>query len=246
MQKAKQLAEFSESLRNADDPFGVLQSQLARLGVNGFFYGFSQSLRDRAGQLLPSDMFAKHTYGDEWDLHVGSSAVETIDPSVQTMLDGQKVVDWSIHDYHYDLMTSEQRSVIEVEHDLGMRHGASLVLELGQGRFAGMGLWFGDAKSAEDFGRQWAVKGDTLTAMCQTFDSWMRAERPNMLIGLTPRELDCLAWLAHGMRPAEICHKLDITVKTFDKHIGSARQKLNAGTRDQAVVRAVLFGLLDV
>jgi DNA-binding CsgD family transcriptional regulator len=61
---------------------------------------------------------------------------------------------------------------------------------------------------------------------------------------LTPRERDCLAWLAIGLRHDRIAEKLGITRPTVELHLANARRKLDAKTREQALARAVVLGLL--
>ncbi|AOZ71013.1 hypothetical protein LPB142_10475 [Rhodobacter xanthinilyticus] len=63
-------------------------------------------------------------------------------------------------------------------------------------------------------------------------------------MGLTPRELDCLSYLAAGLRPAEICFRLGISEKTFEKHIARAKDRLRARTRDQAVAKALILNIV--
>jgi DNA-binding CsgD family transcriptional regulator len=74
----------------------------------------------------------------------------------------------------------------------------------------------------------------------------VREEMPNIFIQLTVRERDCLSWIARGLRPAEICWRLKISEKTFEKHISSAKLKLKSRTRDQALAKAVLLDLLQL
>ncbi|MFK7881451.1 helix-turn-helix transcriptional regulator, partial [Roseobacter sp.] len=57
---------------------------------------------------------------------------------------------------------------------------------------------------------------------------------------LSPREAECLLWLAKGDRNAEIARRLGVNSKTVDFHLAGARQKLNAKTSTEAVVIAVI------
>jgi DNA-binding CsgD family transcriptional regulator len=61
---------------------------------------------------------------------------------------------------------------------------------------------------------------------------------------LTPRERECLTWLAIGLRHDRIAEKLGITRPTVELHLANARRKLDARTREQALARAVALGLL--
>jgi len=72
------------------------------------------------------------------------------------------------------------------------------------------------------------------------------AAPPTEKIRLSPRERECLTWLASGLRHDRIAEKLGITVPTVELHLANARRRLGARTREQALARAVALGLLDL
>ena len=57
---------------------------------------------------------------------------------------------------------------------------------------------------------------------------------------LTPRERECLQFVATGLRVTEIAHRLALSEKTVDLHLANARRRLGARTRDEAVARALI------
>ncbi len=61
---------------------------------------------------------------------------------------------------------------------------------------------------------------------------------------ITMREKDCLRLLACGLRVRDLSVKLGISPKTVEKHVASARVKLGAATREQAVAIAIRDGLI--
>jgi DNA-binding CsgD family transcriptional regulator len=62
---------------------------------------------------------------------------------------------------------------------------------------------------------------------------------------LTLREIECLEWLGRGLRVEGIGSKLGIASTTVVTHLGGARKKLRAATREQALVLALRDGLID-
>ena len=64
------------------------------------------------------------------------------------------------------------------------------------------------------------------------------------LLGFTPRQREVLALMVDGLSKAEIANQLGITVGTAGNHIGRIISKLQVKTRDEAVERAVRFGLV--
>lgn len=61
---------------------------------------------------------------------------------------------------------------------------------------------------------------------------------------LTSREHDCLAFIADGLRTADIAYRLGIAGTTVEMHLRGARKRLGADTRDQAVAIAVRRNLI--
>lgn len=62
--------------------------------------------------------------------------------------------------------------------------------------------------------------------------------------GITPREIDCIAWTAEGKTAWEIGQILSITERTVTAHLTSAMERLGATNRSHAVAIAVRIGLI--
>lgn len=60
-------------------------------------------------------------------------------------------------------------------------------------------------------------------------------------LGLSPRERDCLVYVAQGKSDWEIGVILGVSKTTAHTHIENAKRKLDCRTRTQAVVR--LYGI---
>jgi DNA-binding CsgD family transcriptional regulator len=61
---------------------------------------------------------------------------------------------------------------------------------------------------------------------------------------LSPREQDCLAWVARGASSKFAARQLGLSSHTVDEHVRSAMAKLGTTTRAEAVTRALSQGLL--
>lgn len=73
--------------------------------------------------------------------------------------------------------------------------------------------------------------------------SWYDLRERNYSI--TSRERDVLKWLASGLRNERIAERMGISVPTVNFHVISAKRKLDAKTREQAVAIAIYSGLID-
>ncbi len=63
-------------------------------------------------------------------------------------------------------------------------------------------------------------------------------------VKLSRRERDCLQWAALGRSTKEIADIMHLTDHTVDEYFASARRKLRATNRSQAVVRAYWLGMI--
>ncbi|MCT4535865.1 LuxR family transcriptional regulator [Halodesulfovibrio sp.] len=65
-------------------------------------------------------------------------------------------------------------------------------------------------------------------------------------VPLTPRQQECLTWLACGLTSHQIADKIGISYHTVKMHIDSAKERLGATTRTQAVAKALAAGLINI
>lgn len=63
---------------------------------------------------------------------------------------------------------------------------------------------------------------------------------------LTPREMEVIEMLAEGLSNKMIAHRLDISEHTAKFHVNSILAKLHAGTRTEAMMRAIRLGLIKI
>jgi DNA-binding CsgD family transcriptional regulator len=62
-------------------------------------------------------------------------------------------------------------------------------------------------------------------------------------VNLTPREREVLTMLAEGLSLQQISYRLNVKLRTVHIYLARLRERLNAGTREQVVARAVALGL---
>ncbi|HEY9346059.1 MAG TPA: LuxR C-terminal-related transcriptional regulator [Inquilinus sp.] len=62
---------------------------------------------------------------------------------------------------------------------------------------------------------------------------------------VAPREVDCLAWVARGASSKQIARHLGLSMHTVNAYLASARRKLKAGSRSEAVATAPQLGLIE-
>jgi len=67
---------------------------------------------------------------------------------------------------------------------------------------------------------------------------------PAIVQTLSLRERQCLTFLAKGLRLKDIARNFGTKVKTVDKQVSSACDKLGAATKEEAVVIAIRLKLM--
>ncbi|MHB1488033.1 MAG: response regulator transcription factor [Acidimicrobiales bacterium] len=65
-------------------------------------------------------------------------------------------------------------------------------------------------------------------------------------LSVTKREVEVLRLIAQGSSTADVARTLFISPKTVKNHLASIYQKLDAGDRTQAVLRAVRIGIIKI
>lgn len=154
----------------------------------------------------------------------------------------------------YDYLNQEERDLIQEASKTGFTAGASFTMRrMGLGKdFGGWNL--GTSLSRDKFDKLYEEKSDMLRIVAMYMH-----ERLNIQLQkdqeetikyqqqtLSERQVDCLKLLAQGKRIKQIADILSIQPITVDHHIKMARESLQATTREQAIARAILKGLIHV
>ena len=181
-----------------------------------------------------------------WQDAIGDDTRQDNDPSTILLFQGVEQVDWTTLGLAARKLGPDVLQHYEMAQDLGFRCGVSLRLGADHtGRIlSGIGLWYPDHAQATVFRADLARDRDRIGRILQLFDIAVRGDHAALMIGLSVRERDALSYLAAGYRSAEASWKMKISEKTLEKHVANAKHKLNARTRDHAVAKALLMGLI--
>jgi len=90
-----------------------------------------------------------------------------------------------------------------------------------------------------------SVIDPALTAVAARRAAGRIEERP-LDPGLTPREIEVLRLAAGGLTNRGIANRLSISARTVQVHLIHIFQKLDVGSRTEAIVRGLKVGLLDL
>lgn len=245
-----ELSELIEGIRSArslEDAWSVLQTQCCRLGFSMARYGLSTSA-DTSNFKQDVLIVGDQDWGEFGDIYEKENLVR-VDPTVRHCMTSTSILTWCnlADEIDYETLTAPEIRLEELSMDFGLNNGLSIPLRnlSGVGR-GGLTLQGDPNESAERFAKLVAEKSLPLRQMAEAFHCSLH--RPLLLTEdklLSPRERECLLWTACGLQAQQIADKLGTHTKTVEKQLCSARTRLGAYTTTQAVVKAIILGLLD-
>ena len=122
-----------------------------------------------------------------------------------------------------------QYRLVVLEHAVAWYIGLIAIL------FTAVGIWAGKKLT----GRQPVAVDPPATG-----EAFRPREETVEKLGLTPREMEVLELMAHGLSNQEIANRLFVSLNTVKTHTSNVYSKLDAQRRTQAIQKAKLLGLL--
>ena len=95
------------------------------------------------------------------------------------------------------------------------------------------------------FHQLWGSCQDEIITIGSIFDEFNRSHFSDKIYPLSLKQREALTWLSAGLNTYLISKKMNISVSTVEKHIIGARKNLKARNTEQAIVRALMFGLIN-
>ena len=193
------------------------------------------------------EQFVLNGYPDDWRQHYLDKGYTFVDPTVNYARGHVVPTLWD------SLVTAPDNTVAEAKigkimfeeaRDFGLAKGLSVPLH-------GLGCSFGMMSYAARDPRHPIVES-TVQAEAMLLATYVHQTASALLFGprlrdtkpLSARERECLKWAAEGKSSWDIAHLLNITERTVVFHLHNACEKLGVATRQQAVAKAMVLGLL--
>jgi DNA-binding CsgD family transcriptional regulator len=225
---------------------------VARLGFDSFMYGITTS--EHPGRSSPVYMFA--TAPREWSTLYDEKGYIEIDPRLIIASEQSSPAAWDRQLAFKQVATKFHRRLSEFFLDADRfgirsgvawglrdrdRHGVIVCLNstacvFGPAEKANLALNIGDVLAFGTYFHEFFVRNFADRGM------------PSRLRGaaLSAREIEILGMLARGLSSDDIANICDIAPRTVRFHLDTARTKMGALTRDEAVAMAAKAGLIDV
>jgi LuxR family transcriptional regulator, quorum-sensing system regulator BjaR1 len=224
--------EFIEEVERNRDPSSladVFQKFIRKFGMMYYMVG---DPRPPVG--LPRKRVWATTWPEEWLLRFGDRNYVGVDPVVRRMHVSNQPFRWAPDDGKSD----EEGSHILVEaSEYGMASGFAVPI---YGR-DGLSVIVSIGTQDYEIDRRDEVCLHMAAIYLHKALERHRTQSPSPTRGpkLTPRERECLTWVAAGKTAWEISQILNIAEQTVHEYVRNAMNKLHATTRAQAVAAAI-------
>ncbi|MGY8681551.1 LuxR family transcriptional regulator [Bradyrhizobium sp. UFLA05-153] len=178
------------------------------------------------------------TYPNNWVAHYVRSHYERLDPILTRSLENTEPFQWGL-DVPSRPISPAQRRFLEEASEFGIRLGFTVPVHDEDGSVAA--LTFSTDQKRPQFERCIDLNASVLQLMARCFHSQVRRKLLDQLtvdgIVLSPREVECLEWVARGKSAWEIGQILSISHYTVTYYLRSARDKLGVRKVVQAAMR---------
>lgn len=232
MQLTNATFEFIEMLDEKSDVSSLIQAfqvLIGKFGMACFLVGDATQPKVKR-----SDRLWATTWPHDWLERWKSRNYITVDPVLNQLLLRNEIVRWRDARRADDIAG---RRVLDEAGDFGLKDGLTLPVYGRDGLLIGITL----GTDRYDLSRQ----AETCLHMASIyFHSKLEQLRDGQTFRfpeprMTPRERECLSWVAAGKTDWEISQILSIAEQTVHEYVQNALIKLKAATRAQAVATAI-------
>ncbi|CUW48315.1 autoinducer binding domain-containing protein [Novacetimonas hansenii] len=210
------------------------------IGTVGDFYAIMGTMpKYRPGGLRP----ALTNYPRAWINHYLRNNYGRVDPLLQRALRSMSGFEWR----SCDPISGPAVALTHDIFDLGVRNGFTVPIHgpdasifyasFGQRQISPM-LPIRTRMALSMLTSQYHERFRQLTAAVGPAD-----DAPEIL---TPRECECLTWVAHGKTSGDIADILMINENTVNFHLKNAQRKMQCPNRVTTVIRALALGLINL
>ncbi|HEX7027143.1 MAG TPA: LuxR family transcriptional regulator [Gammaproteobacteria bacterium] len=203
------------------------------LGFDLFLYGIKSGVPGKEPDIIS-------TYPSAWRATYDSNQYMLHDPTVSHCVHSFLPLIWSPELYQ----TRSQKEIYEEACDYDIRSGVSIPIrsfqdKLGMISFANGGRM---CKGESQISSQLMPELSLLVAYMH--EAYIRLEQPEETPRLTPRERECLKWIASGKTTWEVSRIMNCSERTVTFHVSNITSKLGVSNRQHAVARAVSLSLI--
>lgn len=244
--------QFLSDTRGVDKPAAITSCFLQQIRKFGFGR-FSYVARGKSEEATRYEYVATN-YPSKWNAHFIAQRYFEVDPTLERARNTLMPFAWSDMKNRRSL-SGPQRQLFDEADAFGLRQGFTVPIHAPGG---GDGLVALSTDLApREFTSEVGHSRHVLHLLALHYHTrataaWQRAGsgRGKSEVAapqrspITGREADCLLWTARGKSAWEAAVILGVSERTVNFHIENARRKLDAQSKTQAVVRAIMLNLI--
>lgn len=240
----KSTERFADLMRC--DSVTAWRNQVFKLGND---LGYEQTLLaifpDRNTPIEAEFAFLHSNYSTGWRDRYDAQKLGHFDPTVTHCASKSIPLIWSP-----DIFSArEQKEMYEEACGHGLRSGVTLPIHGAQGEL-GILCFVTDTKPGKRSQREVHELLPELSYfrdfIFETSLRFMKTSKPpEKLPPVTPRELECLKWCAAGKSSWDTAQILRCSEATVNFHFSNLRRKFSVSSRQQVVVKAMRYGLIN-
>lgn len=246
------LEQFLSDTATAGKPAAITAAFLNQIAKFGF-RKFSYVARGTSEEKTKYEYVATN-YPKKWNAYFIEKRYFEIDPTLERARQTLMPFAWSDMKDRKSL-TGVQRQLFDEASAFGLRHGFTVPIHAPGGADGLVAL--ATDLTPREFSSEVSHARHILHLLALHYhmratSAWQRnskggrkkAEPAPKSSPITLREADCLLWTARGKSAWETSVILGVSERTVNFHIENARRKLDAQSKTQAVVRAIMLNLI--
>jgi DNA-binding CsgD family transcriptional regulator len=245
------IGEFSErlsALTTSDAIKSFMIEVIEPLGFVNFAYHIIQmpdvdSVRTKQAYVITS-------YPDSWARHYTANGYVNDDPVIARVYEERAPFIWA-DKIAAETLSRKQLKLLDDAGSIGISNGLTIPLQSRSGEIASLSLIPGklsaDALHAPDLLNSVHLMAEYLhgrAARIVIEEALTNSSKRRRSL-LSPREAEALNWVARGKSTWETSRILEISEKSVEFYLESCKHKLQATNRTQAVVKAIVLGLIS-
>jgi DNA-binding CsgD family transcriptional regulator len=242
------IGEFESFIQNtslaqtADGLFDQLINALEKLGYDRIIFSI---VNDK--DLTPEgrSLGVLHNYPEDWQKYYSEKKFAMIDPVIKYGAISSRPFRWDELIKNMAL-SNRQLTFFDQSKEAGLYNGIAIPIRGSRAQLSGMALASSQKVDACE------QRLDLINAYCQQFflcyKRMFSTEIYNQPLSgelLSPKETMILTWAASGKTDEDIAGILTISRHTVDTHMRHIFQKLDVTNRIQAVVKAIMMGMIN-
>lgn len=244
------LRDFSGRLNDLDNSASIkdlVLEVIEPIGFRNFAYHIIQT--PDVENISAKQALGITSYPDEWSRHYISSGYVNDDPIIAKVFEETAPFVWS-DSLVVDDLSKKQRKLLEDANSLGISNGLTIPLLSRNGETASLSLIPHDMSMDK-------LRCEKTINIVHLIGEYLHRRASRIVIEenmtgnskrrkslLSPREAETLTWVARGKSSWDIANILELSEKSVEFHLDSVKRKLQATNRTQAVVKAIVLGLI--